>query len=143
MLKSHLPKQRKVGVFYLKKGKTEQFRIVHHDSLEIYNEQLNDAMRELKDKSPRVEFHQTNPTYAIIRYVEEWEEPETLADEYQLMGIRFTCCDDCNQIEGMDDGRRRRYWCKYKNYIAYGDKACEEFYKKFARGERGWIKEDL
>ena len=122
----------------MKKGKLEQFRIVHADTLTDYNEALNDAMRELKGKAPRVEFHQTDPTYAIIRYTEEWQEAETLSDEYTLMGIQFTCCCDCNQIKGMDDSRRRRYWCPYKDFIQYGDKACEEFYKKYARGDRSW-----
>lgn len=126
----------------MKKGTTEQFRIIHSDQLDEYNYMLNKAMRELRDKSPRVEFHQTDPTYAIIRYSEKWEEPETLADEYQLKGIRFTCCEDCNCIEGMDDGRRRRYWCRYKDIITYGDKCCEEFYKRFARGDREWIREE-
>lgn len=122
----------------MKKGTTEQFRIVHHDVIEIYNEQLNAAMNELRGKNPRVEFHQTDPTYAIIRYTETWMEPEDLRDEYTLKGIRFTCCEDCNQIEGMDDGRRRTYWCRYQDYIRYGDCACEEFYKKAARGDKSW-----
>ena len=99
---------------------------------------LNKAMNELRSKEPRVEFHQHDPTYAIIRYVETWQEPETIRDEYQLKGIRFACCEDCNQIKGTDDGRRRYYWCKYKDRISYGDNCCEEFYKKYARGETDW-----
>lgn len=125
----------------MKRGNVEQLRIIHSDSLEKYNELINAAMFELRNKEPRLEFHQSDPTYAIIRYTEPWKEAETLADEYELeRQIRFECCKDCNQVEGMDDGRRRRYWCRYKDAIWYGDRCCEEFYKRHARGERDWIK---
>lgn len=127
----------------MKRGSVEQLRIIHSDSLGEYNELINAAMYELRNKEPRLELHQNDPTYAIIRYTETWREAETLSDQYELeKGIRFTCCCDCNQVEGMDDGRRRNYWCKYKDVIGYRDKACEEFYKKHARGDRSWIKED-
>lgn len=122
----------------MKNVKVEQFRIVHHTSADIYTEELNKAMRELRELNPVVEFHAHDPTYAIIRYTVTEQIPETIADEFSLKGIRFTCFGDCRLLEGRDDRRKRRFSCPYNDYIDYREQACEEFYKRAARGDREW-----
>lgn len=125
----------------MKRVRYEQIRIITGSTVSEYNEALNDALRELRDKEPRVDFHPNNPMFAYVRYEVTEKVAESLADEYELKGIRFRCID-CPLIKGRDDARRRRYWCKYNDCIDINSRACEEFYRRLARGEIPWEEGD-
>ena len=118
----------------MKRLQIQQIEIVTGETVEIYNERLNKALRDLKGENVKVEFHQTNPMFAYIRYTITEEIAEGLADEYELKGIRCTC-RDCPLIQGTDDRRRHYYWCKYKSIINGTDRACDEFYRMLIRGD--------
>lgn len=109
-------------------------RVVTADTVELYNDLLDKATDELADYNPHIEFHQTNPMFAYIRYTIERYEAETIADEYTLKGIKFTC-GDCPMLQGGDDRRRRYCWCEYQTGQTLNTAACDEFYKMLARGE--------
>lgn len=125
----------------MKNVKTEQFRIITGGTVEEYQNRLNAALVELRDKNPQVEFHQSNPMFAYIRYTLTDQIPEDLADEYKLMGIRFTCYDDCVHCWGQGDRRRTRYECEkeIKGLFPRMEPCCEEFYRRYARGDKSWM----
>ena len=75
----------------MKYERYQQFLTVKADAPEIFTEDLNKAIYELRAKSPVVHFSETDPLCAYISYTEHYQSPETLADVYELQGVRFTC----------------------------------------------------
>ena len=66
----------------------QQFAIVAADSAQALTEQLNEKLRELKDKQPQVTFE---GLIARISYTEDVKIFEELPDEYEEVGIKLTC----------------------------------------------------
>ena len=64
----------------MKRSSYEQFAIVHADSASLFNQQLNEEIRRLKDNSPVVHFSESIPFYAQIKYIVNEEAPETIAE---------------------------------------------------------------
>ena len=75
----------------MKSSRYEQFAIIHSDSASLFNEELNEEIFRLKDKNPVVHFSESIPFYAQIKYTETSSTPESLEDEYELLGARFVC----------------------------------------------------
>lgn len=117
----------------------QQFAIVAADSAQSLTEQLNAKLRELADKHPTVTF---DGMIARIQYEISESEPESIADEYELQGVRLTC-QDCPfyspilKADGTIDGRIKYGDCPFAEYgRAYRDsQACMTLLQKLNNGE--------
>lgn len=118
----------------------QQYAIVQCDSAKRLTEQLNDKLRELKDKDPVVSFEGLT---ARICYVERESVPEDLEDEWKLKGVDLTC-SDCpyyqpnRKADGTIDMRSKKGMCSLLGSCRYGTgSACDELYSEIQRGEVG------
>lgn len=118
----------------------QQYAIVQSDSAKRLTEQLNDKLRELKDKDPVVSFEGLT---ARICYTERAEVPEDIEDEWKLKGVSLIC-SQCpyfqpnTKADGTVDLRSRKGMCSHFGSCRYGDgPACEELYVMIQEGEVG------
>ena len=97
----------------MKRSSYEQFAIVHADSAPLFNQQLNEEIRRLKDNSPVVHFSESIPFYAQIKYIVNEETPETISEASEMEGVRFVCAQ-CPYFKAplKDDGTEDKR-CKY------------------------------
>lgn len=101
----------------MKRESFSQFRIVQGDTAQRLTEELNSAIYELRHKDPTVTF---DGLIARIHYTETDEQPESLADEYEAQGARFTC-QDCpffepmTKADGTEDRRAKIGGCEHKD----------------------------
>lgn len=125
----------------MKAQSIQQFAIVQSDSAPAFEEELNARMRDLSSKCPKVKF---DGLTAYISYMETTRVPESVADEYQLQGVRFRC-EDCPEFQAIlkEDGtedRRLRYGeCQYADRgRTYKDSpACDMLFKLIKSGRIG------
>ena len=75
----------------MKRSSYEQFAIVHADSASLFNEQLNAEVYRLRDYHPVVKFSESIPFYAQIKYTLKHDVPQSISDEYEMIGASFTC----------------------------------------------------
>ena len=73
----------------------QQYAIVAADSAQELTEQLNEKLKTLKCKYPKVTFE---GLIARIQYTESVQIVEELSDEYELQGVRLTC-QDCPMFQ--------------------------------------------
>ena len=78
----------------MKRSSYEQFAIVRSDSAPLFEKQLNERIYELRNNYPEVMFSENIPLYAQIKYRVDIETPESISDEYEMVGVRFVC-EDC------------------------------------------------
>ena len=125
----------------MKRSSYEQFAIVHADSAPLFNQQLNEEIRRLKDNSPTVHFSESIPFYAQIKYIVNEETPETISEASEMEGVRFVCAQ-CPYFKAptKDDGTEDKR-CKYGDceYAELGrtyknTAACERLYDLIAEG---------
>lgn len=125
----------------MKRLSYEQFAIVHADSASLFNQQLNEEIRRLKDNNPVVHFSESIPFYAQIKYVIDEEAPETVAEASAVEGVRFVCAQ-CPYFKAplKDDGTEDKR-CKYGDceHAELGrtfkkTAACEKLYDLIAEG---------
>ena len=125
----------------MKRSCYEQFAIVHADSASLFNQQLNEEIRRLKDNSPVVHFSESIPFYAQIKYIVNEEAPETIAEASAVEGVSFVCAQ-CPYFKAplKDDGTEDKR-CKYGDceHTELGrtfknTPACEKLYKLIAEG---------
>lgn len=119
----------------------QQFAIVAADTAQQLTEQLNEKLRELKDKRPTVTFE---GMIARISYDESVEILEDLSDEYEEVGIKLTCqrCPLFQPVRKMDgtiDKRAKWGGCEYSP-LGYGQttkqsKACNRLFEMINSGE--------
>lgn len=118
-----------------------QFAIVSGDSAQLLTDQLNEKLRELKDKNPSVTFE---GMIARISYTETATTCEDLRDEYEQEGIRLTC-QDCPffkpilKADGTEDKRVKWGDCPHSQY-GYGrtsrdSRACNKLFHMINSGE--------
>ena len=69
----------------------DQFAIVSADSASLFNQQLNETIRRLKDYNPVVKFSESIPFYAYIKYTVNENTPETISEASEAEGVRFVC----------------------------------------------------
>lgn len=118
-----------------------QFAIVRLDTASHGEDELNERIRHLVGKNPKVEFYET---MAVIRYTETNKIPETIADSAELEGFKFTC-QDCPcfdpilKADGTEDNRLRYGECQYADMgRAYKDSAaCDTLFKMIKNGRVG------
>ena len=127
----------------MKRSSYEQFVTVRADSTSLFDKQLNEEVYRLREKHPVVSFSESIPLYAHIKYIEEVEIPESLEDEYRLLGVGFTCgqCPYFKPIKkanGNSDERCKVGDCFYEgNEFGRARKtapACEHLYELIAEG---------
>lgn len=115
-----------------------QYAIVEGDSASLLSDKLNEKLRELKDKEPKVTF---DGLTARIAYTERIEIPEDLSEAYSMNKVTLTCsrCPFFEPIEKQDgtiDKRRKRGKCPAAKYgIAFSDgPACETLFQMLNDG---------
>lgn len=75
----------------MKRSSYEQFAIVRSDSAPLFEKQLNEKMFELRDNYPEVKFSDSIPLYAQVKYRMETKTPESISEEYEMVGASFVC----------------------------------------------------
>ena len=97
----------------MKRSSYEQFAIVHADSASLFNQQLNEEIRRLKDNSPVVHFSESIPFYAQIKYRVNENTPETISEASEVEGVHFVCaqCPYFQPILKADETEDKR--CKF------------------------------
>lgn len=126
---------------------TKKIRVVKSYDPQQFEEEFNQAMDELKDLRPEIEFNHAQGLCAYIIYQESNETPETVEDEFLLEGITYFCYQ-CPYLERGSDKRRKTWPCKYDEYGSSrtDSMACEMIYKmvkqgKMKLGESGKLEE--
>ena len=117
----------------------QQFAIVAADSAQQLTDQLNAELVRLKDKDPTVTFE---GLIARIQYTEREDVPESLAEEYEMQGVRLTC-EDCPYFvpllksDGSEDKRARFGGCPWmeSKRTARVSRACDKLFQKISNGE--------
>ena len=117
----------------------QQFAIVAADSAQQLTDQLNEKLRELRDKSPTVTFE---GMIARIQYTECERVPESLAEEYEMQGVELTC-EDCPyfcptlKADGTIDGRAKWGGCHLMKdgRTDKRSRACDKLFQKLNNGE--------
>ena len=99
-------------------------------------ELLTQKCEELKEFCPAIVWNLGNGNSAFLVYEEHVEEPENLAEEYELRGDEYYC-ESCPFKEPITDGRARHRWrCKRRPAGTDIDcKACVFFYEQLEKGE--------
>lgn len=117
----------------------QQYAIVSADSAQELTEQLNEVLKNLKGKSPKVVFE---GLIARVSYTETVHIVEELADEYELQGVRLTCqdCPMFQQIfkaDGTKDKRVRWGDCPLAKFgrTARDSSVCSRLYEMLNSGE--------
>lgn len=75
----------------MKRSSYEQFAIVRSDSAPLFEKQLNEKMYELRDNYPEVKFSDSIPLYAQVKYRMETVAPESISEEFEMVGASFVC----------------------------------------------------
>ena len=75
----------------MKRSSYEQFAIVRSDSAPLFEKQLNEKMYELRENYPEVKFSDSIPLYAQIKYRMETVAPESISEEFEMVGASFVC----------------------------------------------------
>lgn len=97
----------------MRRSRYEQFAIVHADSASLFQKQLNEEIRRLRDNDPVVKFSESIPFYAQIKYYVDSTTPEKISEEYELQGVQFVCAQcPCFKAPLKDDGTEDKR-CKY------------------------------
>ena len=117
----------------------QQFAIVAADSAQQLTEQLNAELIRLRNKNPIVTFE---GLIARIQYMEDESVPETLAEEYEMQGVKLTC-EDCPffcptiKADGTRDLRAKWGGCHLKEGGAAKrtSAACDTLFEKLNSGE--------
>lgn len=128
----------------MKRSSYEQFAIVRSDSAPLFEKQLNEKMFELRENYPEVKFSDSIPLYAQIKYRKETIAPETISDEFELVGASFVCgqCPcfvPATNKDGSEDLRCKVGDCKHpdnelgRTYRA--SRACDHLYELIQKRE--------
>jgi len=75
----------------MKRSSYEQFAIVKSDSASLFEKLLNEKVYELRNDYPEVKFSESIPLYAQIKYRKEVKAPESISEEYEMVGACFVC----------------------------------------------------
>lgn len=121
----------------MRREEYQQIAAVEGHSAEEFENNFNDRMSELKEKTiidTKVEL--ANGFRATILYEEKYEpEPRTVRDEYHDIGMIFLC-KQCPHVDPPTDGRVKHMNCKYAEYghTRIDCECCEMFYKELKQG---------
>ena len=127
--------------FFMKRSSYEQFAIVKSDSASLFEKQLNEKVLELRNNYPEVHFSENIPLYAHIKYRVDTETPDSISEEYELVGARFTCAQ-CPYFEpvlrkdGEEDPRFKWGECPHSELgrVLKSASACDRLYEAIHEG---------
>lgn len=117
----------------------QQFAIVQGDTAQQLTDRLNAEIIRLKRKHPEVTF---DGLIAHVAYLEREEEPETIAEEYEQVGVKLTC-QDCpffeptTKADGTEDRRAKWGGCRFAKFERTNrdGRACEKLFRMLNEGE--------
>lgn len=115
----------------MKSNKIMQFDCISTADANEFAEILNRKMRELAPYGPTCETDISGAEFrALISWTETEKKPETVAEQFELEGIRYIC-RECPLHDITTDKRRKRVSCKYAEHgVTHLDhRCCEYFYK--------------
>lgn len=125
----------------MKSSSYEQFAIVKSDSASLFEKQLNERVYELRNNYPEVNFSESIPLYAQIRYRQETTAPESISEEYEMVGVRFVCaqCPYFQPVlrkDGEEDPRFKWGECEYSELgrVLKTASACDRLYEAIHEG---------
>lgn len=106
--------------------------IQSNDALQFQNE-VNQVLADLAETNASdvvLKENLVDGFKVLITYKQTKRIPETVADEYHLQGISFTCFN-CPLHETVTDGRTKHANCMYHEYgrTRLDSDACNYFYK--------------
>ena len=119
----------------------DQFAIVQADSATLFEQELNEAIRRLKDYNPMVKFSESIPFYAYVKYRVNENIPETISEASEIEGVRFVCAQ-CPYFKPVlrEDGevdKRVKYGdCEYAELgrVLRKAPACDKCYEAIKEG---------
>ena len=126
----------------MRKRVVKQFAIVQGDSAQTFTDELNRKLIELEGKDISIDFYE-NFLGARISWPENiGEEPETVEEEYEVLGAGFRC-NQCPMFQlqlkadGTADSRAKFGRCILKDYgrVCGTSRACEKLYQMIQSGE--------
>lgn len=119
----------------------DQFAIVQADSATLFEQELNEAIRRLKDYNPVVKFSESIPFYAYVKYRVNENIPETISEASEIEGVRFVCaqCPYFNPVlreDGEVDKRVKYGDCEYAELgrVLRKAPACDRCYEAIKEG---------
>ena len=119
----------------------DQFAIVQADSATLFEQELNEAIRRLKDYNPMVKFSESIPFYAYVKYRVNENIPETISEASEIEGVRFVCaqCPYFNPVlreDGEVDKRVKYGDCEYAELgrVLRKAPACDKCYEAIKEG---------
>lgn len=125
----------------MKNERYQQFLTVKAEAPELFTEDLNKAIFNLRDKTPVVHFSETDPLCAYVSYTEYYQEPESLSEEYEMQGVSFTCemCPMFSPImkrNGTPDARLKYGDCPESEFgrTYKSSRACGKLYQMLRDG---------
>lgn len=125
----------------MKQERYQQFKTVRAEAPDLFTEDLNRVIYELRGKSPVVHFSETDPLCAYVSFTERFKSPESVSEEYELQGVRFTCemCPLFSPImkrDGTPDHRLKYGDCPESEFgRTYKDSAaCDKLYQMLKAG---------
>ena len=126
----------------MKRSSYEQFAIVANDSASLFTEQLNEEILRLHGNDPVVNFSESNPFYARIKYVVNEMTPETIAEASEVEGVSFVClqCPYFKPVlkeDGTIDKRVKYGDCEHAEYgrTYKTTPACDKLYELIKEGD--------
>ena len=116
-----------------------QYAIIAADTAELLTNKLNAELYRLRGKNPSVTF---DGMISHVSYYETEDAPETLADEYEALGVHLTC-EDCPyfcpmvKADGTLDLRAKWGGCRINEYgsAKKTSPVCDELFKRLNNGE--------
>lgn len=114
----------------------KQTEVVTGSTAEDFQIKLNRALEEIAKTSSKYElqFNMQMGFCAYIVYDVRREYPETIADEYELKGIKYSC-SDCPMFRPSEDRRIKYTTCVHGTHrCAANDDACDWFYEELDKG---------
>lgn len=124
------------------KDKTyQQIRVISNNDPIEFQRLFNEAQTELAAKNPKVQFNMNMGHCAYITYTETTRIPETMEDEFNLVGIELHCrnCPNFEWPRRKDGGihmSKKQGTCPVAAYgfTSRDALACEYLYKGLASG---------
>lgn len=133
----------------MKEKTYQQIRVISNNDPAEFQRLFNEAQTELASKNPKVQFNMTMGHCAYITYTETQKIPETMEDEFSLVGVELRC-RNCPKFEWplRKDGEiyksKKRGTCPVAMYgfTNRDSHACEYLYKGLASGKLQMIDDD-
>ena len=132
----------------MKRREVRQQKTIIAMTPEEWDERVNDALSHMLDdtrNTPTIERTRTSDGgyMAVIEYWKEYQEPETLRDEFYLRGEVYRCAD-CPHLRKNPDKRVRWLECALgmKGVTQGCDEVCDWFYEQVHKGKKGDLIDD-